>query len=301
MVHLTTCFRGIENISMAATETQSPRRNIPIAAKRIFWRVAIFYVLSIFFVGMLVPSNDPSLLSSSGTAAESPFVIAATRAGVKVVPHIINFVVLTSAWSAGNSFLLAASRTLYGMAKERHAPQIFLRTNRMGIPYVAVSFVSIWICLGFMSLSSGASTVFTWLQDLVSVGALITWSVICIVYLRFFYGCKAQGISRDELPWKAPFQPYTAWTSLCFFLLLLLTGGWSTFTKGNWSTETFISSYINIVIILVLYFGYKVVKRTKIVPLKEIPIRHFIEIANANPEPIPPPKKGLRKLNILWE
>lgn len=249
---------------------------------------------------MLVPSNDPSLLNGSGTAAESPFVIAATRAGVKVVPHIINFVVLTSAWSAGNSFLLAGSRTLYGMAQEHHAPKIFLRTNRMGIPYVAVSFVSVFICLGFMSLSAGADTVFIWLQDLVSVGALITWSVICIVYLRFYYGCKAQGISRDELPWKSPLQPYAAWTSLSFFFLLLLTGGWSTFTKGNWSTETFVSSYINIVIILVLYFGFKIVKRTKIIPLKEIPIRHFIDIANANPEPIPPPKKGLRKLNILW-
>jgi hypothetical protein len=54
-------------------------------------------------VGLLVPSNDPNLLRSTGTAAQSPFVIAATLAGIKVVPSIINFVVLTSAWSAGNS------------------------------------------------------------------------------------------------------------------------------------------------------------------------------------------------------
>jgi L-asparagine transporter-like permease len=36
-------YSGIETISMAAAETESPRRNIPIAAKRIFWRVTIFY------------------------------------------------------------------------------------------------------------------------------------------------------------------------------------------------------------------------------------------------------------------
>lgn len=84
---------------------------------------------------MLVPSNDDGLLNAkSGTAAASPFVIAATRAGIKVVPSIINFVVLTSAWSAGNSFILANSRILYGMAQEKHAPKVFLRTNRMGIP-----------------------------------------------------------------------------------------------------------------------------------------------------------------------
>lgn len=132
-------YSGVENVSLAASETKSPRRNIPIAAKRIFWRVAIFYILSIFFVGLLVPSDDENLLSGSGTATASPFVIAATRAGIQVVPHIINFVVLTSAWSSGNSSLLGASRVLYGMAKEKHAPKVFLRTNRMGVP---VSFYS---------------------------------------------------------------------------------------------------------------------------------------------------------------
>lgn len=54
-------------------------------------------------VGLVVPSTDENLLRDTGTAAQSPFVIAATRAGIKVVPSIINAVVLTSAWSAANS------------------------------------------------------------------------------------------------------------------------------------------------------------------------------------------------------
>jgi amino acid transporter len=54
-------------------------------------------------VELLVPSSDPNLLRSTGTAAQSPFVITAKLAGIKVVLSIINFVVLTSAWSAGNS------------------------------------------------------------------------------------------------------------------------------------------------------------------------------------------------------
>lgn len=49
-------------------------------------------------VGLLVQSNDSSLLNSTGDASESPFVIAARRAGIKAVPSIINAVVLTSAW-----------------------------------------------------------------------------------------------------------------------------------------------------------------------------------------------------------
>ncbi|TVY51018.1 Proline-specific permease [Lachnellula cervina] len=293
-------YSGVETISVAAAETENPRRNIPIAAKRIFWRVAIFYALSIFMIGLIVPSNDPSLLKSTGTAAQSPFVIAATRAGIKIVPSIINAVVLTSAWSSGNSGLLGGSRTLYGMAKEGHAPKFFLRVNRMGVPYIAVCSLALFICLGFMTLSDSASTVFGWLQDLVSVAALVGWLIICIVYLRFYYGMKRQGIDRSELPWKAPFQPYAAWTSLIAFTILLLTGGYTVFIHKQWETETFISSYVNIPIILGLYFGYKVIKKTKIVSLEDMPIRHFIDIANANPEPPAKPVTGWRRLNILW-
>jgi amino acid transporter len=39
----TYAFSNVENMSVAAAETQAPRRNIPKAAKRVFWRVMIFY------------------------------------------------------------------------------------------------------------------------------------------------------------------------------------------------------------------------------------------------------------------
>jgi amino acid transporter len=119
------------------------------------------------------------------------------------------------------------------MAREGHAPKTFLRTNRMGIPYAAVCFISLFICLGYMTLSDGAATVFGWLQDLVSIAALINWMVICSVYLRLFYGCKAQGIDRKDLPWKAPFQPYAAWLSLIAFPILLFFGGYTVFIHGQ--------------------------------------------------------------------
>lgn len=77
-------------------------------------------------------------------------VIAASRAGISVVPHIINAVVLTSAWSSGNSGMLGSSRALYGLAREGHAPKVFLRVNRFGIPYVAVLFICCFISLGYM-------------------------------------------------------------------------------------------------------------------------------------------------------
>ncbi|KAF1345759.1 amino acid permease/ SLC12A domain-containing protein [Delphinella strobiligena] len=294
-------YSGIEVITVAAAETRNPRHAIPQAARRIFVKILLFYVLSIFMVGLVVPSNSPDLLRGSGTASQSPFVIAARSAGIKVVPSIINAVVLTSAWSSGNSNMLAGSRVLYGMAKNGHAPKLFMKMNRFGVAWVAVAFYGLFMCLGYMTLSSSASTVFTWLQDIVSIATLVNWLTILIVYLRFFYGCKKQGINRHtELPWAAPWQPYTTWASLVLFVVLLFTGGYATFIHGHWSNETFVSSYLNIPLILIFYFGYKFWKKTKIIPLHEIPIRGFIEVWHQNPEPEPKPKKGLAKLNVLW-
>jgi len=62
-------------------------------------------------------------------------------------------------------------------------------------------------------------------------------------------------IPRERLPWKAPFQPYWAWVSMFSFAILLLTGGYVTFLHGHWDNEVFVSSYINIPIIFILYFG----------------------------------------------
>ncbi|KAJ5305057.1 uncharacterized protein N7443_004717 [Penicillium atrosanguineum] len=293
-------YSSVETISMAAAETYAPRRNIPKAAKRVFVRVLLFYVISVFMITLLVPSDDPMLLRSTGTAAQSPFLIAAQRAGVKVVPHIINAIVLSSAWSSGNSTLLSGSRILYGLAREGQAPKFLARTNRWGVPYMGVLAIGVWMALGYMSLSSTAEAVFTWLQDLVACAQIMSWLVICTTYLRFYYALKKQGISRSRLPWAAPLQPYAAWMTLISLTIILLTGGYTTFIHGHWSTETFISSYLDIVIFAGLYFGYKLWFRTKIVSLEESPVARFVQIAENDPDPPEEPKSKWAKLNILW-
>lgn len=108
-------FAGVESIAMAAAETQNPRRAIPRACKQVFARVLLFYMLAVLVVGMLVASDDPRLGDQSGTAAQSPFVIAASAAGIKAIPSVVNAVVITSAWSASNQALLSGTRVLYGL------------------------------------------------------------------------------------------------------------------------------------------------------------------------------------------
>ena len=196
-------FSGVESVSVAAAETQNPRQNIPRACKRVFARVTLFYILAVLIVGMLVRSDDAELGNPDtyGTAGQSPFVIAATRAGIPAIPSIVNAVVLTSAFSASNQAMLAGTRILYGLALKDQAPKIFLRTTKYGIPYVCVVFQTAVATLAYMSLSNGALTVFYWFLDLTAAGVLVTWGVIALNHIRLHQALSHQGIAREELPW----------------------------------------------------------------------------------------------------
>lgn len=149
-------------------------------------------------VGLLVPYNDPNLGISTGTAQQSPFVIAFQRVGIKGLPSVINAVVCTSAFSCGSACVFLASRTLYGLAEERQAPRIFLKVNRFGTPWVAVAASLIFMPLVYLSLGSNSSVVFGWMVNITTIAGLIGWLIIQISFLRFYYAMKLQGISRDR-------------------------------------------------------------------------------------------------------
>ena len=200
-------FAGVESVAMAAAETKNPRTAIPRACKRVFARVSLFYIGAVIVVGMLVASDDKRLEDESGTATQSPFVIAASAAGIHAIPSVVNAVVITSAWSSSNQALLAGTRVLYGLALKRQAPKIFLRTTSWGVPYVCVLLQTAFMFLSFMSLSSGALTVFYWFVDLTAAGVLVSWITILTNHLRLLLAMKKQDVPTTALPW------HNCWTS----------------------------------------------------------------------------------------
>uniref|UniRef100_A0A093V7Y0 Putative amino-acid permease n=1 Tax=Talaromyces marneffei PM1 TaxID=1077442 RepID=A0A093V7Y0_TALMA len=127
-------------------------------------------------VGLLVSPSDLSLNLSS-TAAKSPFVIAIKNAGIPALPSIINAAILTSAWSSGCADLFVSSRTLYGLAARGHAPKIFLKTRKDGLPWVSVIFCGAFSLLSFMAASKGEEgTVFGYCKNFPL--ALIPWDIL---------------------------------------------------------------------------------------------------------------------------
>lgn len=72
---------GTESIAITAGETKNPTKNLPRVVKNVFWRILIFYVLSVFLIGLNVPYNYPNL--SSKKSSTSPFTIVFQMAGAK--------------------------------------------------------------------------------------------------------------------------------------------------------------------------------------------------------------------------
>ncbi|KAI0490241.1 AAT family amino acid transporter [Xylaria cf. heliscus] len=272
-IQATFSYGGSEMVVIASGETENPRRNIPKAIRRVFWRIALFYVLAVFLVTLCVSSEDGRLLdairSNAPGAASSPFVIAIENGGIAVLPSIINAVILTSAWSAGNSFFYASTRVLYSAALDGKAPRFFA-FERWGVPYACVAATGLIGLLSYLTVSNSGEQVFFWFSSLSAVSTLIVWSSVCITYLRFFYGLRHNGIPRDSLPYKAPLQPFLAYFALCFCVIVAFFNGFDAFFPGKFSAKTFVPPYIDVPIFFGLFFGYKFVKKTKMVPLGEM-------------------------------
>ncbi|WWD20799.1 hypothetical protein CI109_105276 [Kwoniella shandongensis] len=298
-------FIGTEIIATTLGEAQNPRKTVPRAIKRVFFRLLFFYVGGIFIISVLVPYNDDRLLNGGGDATASPFVIAINNAGIKALPSIINAVLLISAWSAGNSDLYAASRTFYALALEGQMPRIFRRCTKRGLPIYAVLITGIFGVLAYMNTGGdSAVTAFNWLYNLSAITGIITWWAILIAYLRFYYGLKRQGLSRDEFPYRAPLQPWLSWYGLIFFTLIILFNGFTVFLKGNWDVSDFFAAYITLPIFFFAWLGWKIVKKTKMVPLDEIDFhtgrRELDELAVLDAERFKPEGKFQKIMGVLF-
>ncbi|KAF4124730.1 hypothetical protein GMORB2_5396 [Geosmithia morbida] len=263
---------GPEYLAMPAAETKNPRKVLPPAFRSFVWRILVFFVGSALCMGIVIPSDDETLMgildgdiSGSGTGAASPYVIAMKRLEIPVLPHIVNALIMTSIFSAGNGILFSATRTLHGMSLEGHAPGVFSRCTKNGVPIWALAFSLCFCLLAFLQVKSSSAVVLTYLIDLVTACQMLNYGFTAFTYRHFYSSLKAQGISRDSLPYKGRFQPYTSYVAMGGTLFMLLAGGYTIFLDGNWSVQDFFLTYTMIGFFVVAFVGWKVIFKTEYV------------------------------------
>jgi len=259
-------FQGTEIVGVAAGESEDPRKNVPKAIRSVFWRILLFYVLAILVIGLVIPYTTKTLQSTN--IMVSPFTLVFKKAGLAFAASLMNAVILTAVLSAGNSSLYASTRILYAMAKEGQAPKFFARLNKRGVPVAALVATTIVGALAFLASVFGDGAIYIWLLNAAGVTGFIFWLGIAASHYRFRKAYIAQGHSVEELPFHAKWYPFGPIFALVVGLIVILAQDYQAFLGGQIDWMSALAAYLGIPLFVIMWLGYKIAKRTKVVPLK---------------------------------
>lgn len=257
-------YQGTELVGITAGEADNPRKSVPKAINNVVLRIALFYILSIFFVGLLVPYNDPRLSDSSAIIAASPFVISIENAGTRALPDIFNAVVMITIISAANSNVYVGSRVLYALAQSGNAPKQFSYVTKQGVPYLGVIATMLLGLLAFLVVNNNANTAFNWLINISTLAGLCAWLFISFAHIRFMQALKYRGISRDDLPFKAKFMPWGAYYAAFFVTIIIFIQGFTAFSP-HFDVSEFFTAYISLILLVVLFLGCQLYYRCRFI------------------------------------
>lgn len=211
-------FGGIETLGMTAGESGDPATAIPKAVNTVPMRILIFYVLSIGIMLCLFPWNE---IGSEG----SPFVQVFAGLGIPAAEHIINAVVLTAALSAMNSIFYAATRTMYGLAEQHHAPAAFAHVSRNGVPVWPVTVVAGCLVVGLGLYFWIPDQLFLVVASIATFATVYTWATILLAHHRMRRELRSAG--RSPGTFALPFWPVLSYLGLAFMAFIVVILGFS--------------------------------------------------------------------------
>ncbi|KAF2655385.1 amino acid permease [Lophiostoma macrostomum CBS 122681] len=248
-------FSGTELVGLAAAETKNPLKSLPGAIKQVFWRITLFYILGLFFVGLLIRSDDDRLLGAGGyiDVNASPFVLVGKDAGLTGFDSFMNVVILVSVISIGVSGVYGGSRTLTALGEQGYAPKFFTYIDRSGRPLWSVSVILIFGALAYVNLDAAGPTVFDWLQALSGLAALFTWGSICLAHIRFRKAWLYHGHTLDEIPFKAIGGTIGSWIGLSIIFLVLAAQFYTAVSPIGarlGTAESFFKSYLALPVVM---------------------------------------------------
>ncbi|MGE7696769.1 amino acid permease [Lysinibacillus sp. NPDC094177] len=261
-------FQGTEIVGVAAGESENPAKNVPTAIKSVFWRILLFYIFAILIIGLIIPYTNPNLQSEN--VMVSPFTMVFEKAGFAFAASLMNAVILSAVLSAGNSSLYASTRMLYSMAKEGQAPRIFGKLNKRGVPVAGMILTCAVGMLAFLASFFGDGVVYMWLMNAIGITGFIFWLGISVSHYRFRKAFIAQGYSLDDLPYRAKWFPIGPIFAIACGLIVIIAQNFQAFMAEEIDWGSVVAAYLGIPFFLSLWFGYKIIKKTKVVNLKDV-------------------------------
>ncbi|KAI1376784.1 amino acid permease/ SLC12A domain-containing protein [Hypoxylon crocopeplum] len=255
-------FGGTELVGLAAAESANPRRAVPMASKQVFFRIAFFYIINLFILGLILPSNDERLKNASGANSTfSPFVLAIQDAGIAALPSIFNAVITISVISVANSCTFGSTRTMQAMAERGMAPRFLSYVDKAGRPIWCVVIQLAFGLLGYIGVAENGLDVFTWLLSLSGLSYFFVWGSCCLSHIRFRLAWKSQGRDLREIPYRAPLGIWGSAIGLFLnFICLIATFYNALYPSPDSQPEAaaFFEQYLAAPIVIALYLFWKV-------------------------------------------
>lgn len=241
-------FVGVELVGTTAAETQDPEKNLPKAINSIPIRIIIFYVLALIIVMSVTPWNTIN-------PATSPFVNLFSQAGVASAAIIMNLVVLSSVMSSMNSGVFSTSRMLFGLAKDKQAPEALGKLSASAVPRNALYLSTLFLLIGaviqfWYQYNTGSNQVeaFTLATTLSTILFICVWIIILLSYIQYR---KKRPELHASSTFKLPGGVVTCYVVIAFFI-------WTIYilSKQPDTLAALQVSPIWLVILVIGYFGF---------------------------------------------
>jgi L-asparagine permease len=237
-------YAAVELVGTAAGETANPEKIMPRAINSVIARIAVFYVGSLFLLGLLLPYT-------AFKAGESPFVTFFSKIGLEGAGTIMNVVVLTAAFSSLNAGLYSTGRILRSMSMNGSAPKFTSRMSKGGVPYGGILLTAFIGLFGVLLNGVVPGQAFEIVLNMAALGIIASWGTIVICQIQLYRWSKKGILNRPSFQlWGSP---YTGYITLAFLAAVLVLMGFD-HPIGTWTVATLV------VIIPALIVGWYAVR-----------------------------------------
>ncbi|KAI1812625.1 amino acid permease/ SLC12A domain-containing protein [Poronia punctata] len=262
-------YGGTEMLGLTAGECRSPRRVMQLAGTLVSIRIIFLYVLPMLMLGLLLKidlrHSDPTI---------SPFVQAIAQAKIRILPDIINAIIVMSIFSMANAAIFAASRALQAISARGMGPR-FCAVVYRGRPVGALIVVFAFSLLAFAKAGSNGDQIFTWLLALASCSNYLTWSSICLCQIRCRRALERRG-GQVAGAYKSPLGTAGSVYAITIFIFGVIAQIVAAAKSPLPAPPPVAASFLGLAVVFGFWIGYMIWKRdcTLLIPLDDIQLEH---------------------------
>jgi len=249
-------FQGTELVGVASGETENASVTIPKSIKYVFFRLLLFYVLSITIITLLLPYDDVRLTYQDNVAT-SPYTLIFSKYFSTYAADFVNFIILIAVLSAANASMYSSTRVLWYLGSSGQAPKVFSKLNPYAIPVVALICSALVGSLVFLSSFVGNGVLFSYLVQISSLSGFIAWFGIALSHYCFrkYYLPKHGGV--ESLTYKSKFYPYAQVVSMFAIGFVILAQFVPIIKSTDYHFLDILIVYSSVILFFVFFFSHK--------------------------------------------